>query len=305
MYDLIIIGGGAAGLSAATYALGKQLDALVIYDDIGGKAGTRQRLSGQVEEEYLAGAEAVLLFERRITAQAGRTLRDRVTDVTKMHGLFQVATQHHGVQTSSAVIVAAGATPVPLDVPGARALLGQGLGYSATTHTHILEGKTAAVIGTTVRALRGAAELARTAAKVYLIAPDASGMSTPLARVLHGRPNVEALVGYQVREIVGATNVEALVVAREEDIRWLEVDAAFVDLGLVPNSAMVRRIVQSDVEGFIWVDDRNATTQPGLFAAGDVTTAFGEQVLIAIGEGARAALSAYDYLLAQVPVHAE
>src|SRR4029079_15347441 len=97
MYDLIIIGGGAAGLSAATYALGKQLDVLLIYDDIGGKAGTRQRLSGQVEEEYLAGAEAVLLFERRITAQAGRTLRDRVTDVTKMHGVFHITTQHHGV----------------------------------------------------------------------------------------------------------------------------------------------------------------------------------------------------------------
>jgi thioredoxin reductase (NADPH) len=75
------------------------------------------------------------------------------------------------------------------------------------------------------------------------------------------------------------------------------VDAAFVDLGLAPNSTMVRRIVQTDLDGFIWVDDRNTTTQPGLFAAGDATTAFGEQVLIAIGEGARAALSAYDYLL--------
>ena len=70
-------------------------------------------------------------------------------------------------------------------------------------------------------------------------------------------------------------------------------------LGLLPNSVMVRQIVQTDRDGFIWVDDRNATTLPGLFAAGDVTTAFGEQILIAIGEGARAALSAYDYLLAR------
>ena len=86
---------------------------------------------------------------------------------------------------------------------------------------------------------------------------------------------------------------------REGQTLRLPVDAAFVDLGLAPNSAMARRIAQTDMDGFIWVDDRNATTQPGLFAAGDVTTAFGEQVLIAIGAGARAALSAYDYLLAQ------
>jgi thioredoxin reductase len=254
-------------------------------------------------DEYLAGTEAVLLFERRITTQAGRTLRDRVIEVTKTGGVFQVTTQHHGVQTSAAVIVATGATPTRLDVPGARELLGYGLGYSATTHTHLLEGKTAAVIGTTVRALRGAAELARTAEQVYLIAPDAAGMTTPLAQALRKRPNVEALVGYEVRQIVGVTNVQELIVAREEDVRRLRVDAAFVDLGLAPNSMMVRSIVQTDLDGFIWVDDRNATTQPGLFAAGDVTTAFGEQVLIAIGEGARAALSAYDYLLARSAEH--
>jgi thioredoxin reductase len=301
MHDLIIIGGGAAGLSAAMYALGKQLDFLVIYEDIGGKAGTRQYLYGQVEEEYLAGAEAVLLFERHITTQAGRTLRDRATEVTKKNGVFQVATQRHGVQTSAAVIVATGATPTRLEAPGARELLGQGLGYSITTHAHLLAGKTAAVIGTTVRALRGAVELAQTAAQVYLVAPDATGMSIPLAEALRRRSNVEALVGYQVQNIVGGTNVEVLVVTREDETRRLRVDAAFVDLGLVPNSAMVRHIAHTDQDGFIWVDDRNATAQPGLFAAGDVTTAFGEQVLIAIGEGARAALSAYDYLLARSP----
>jgi thioredoxin reductase len=302
MYDLIIIGGGAAGLSAAMYALGKQLDFLMIYHDIGGKAGTRQHLSGQIEEEYLAGTEAVDLFERRIVVQAGRTLRDGVVEVTKTSGVFHVTTQHHGAHQSTALIVATGATPARLDVPGARELLGYGLGYSATTHVHLLEGKRAAVIGTTVRALRGAAELARTAAHVYLIAPDAAGMTTPLARVLRKRPNIEILAGYQVQQVVGTTSVEELVVAHEEEVRRLPVDAAFVDLGLAPNSMMVRRIVQTDLDGFIWVDDRNATTQPGLFAAGDVTTAFGEQVLIAIGEGARAALSAYDYLLVNSPV---
>ena len=81
----------------------------------------------------------------------------------------------------------------------------------------------------------------------------------------------------------------------------LRIDAAFVDLGLAPNSACVRQLARIDGCGFIWVDERMATTVPGLFAAGDVTTAFGEQILIAVGDGARAALSAYDYILARSP----
>jgi thioredoxin reductase (NADPH) len=302
MRDLIIIGGGAAGMSAALYALGKQLDFLVIYENMG-KAGTPQHLAGESDSEYLAGAEAVRLFERRISMQANRALRDHVTDVAKVSGVFHVTTGHHGVQESAAAIVATGATPIALEVPGARELLGQGLGYSITTHAHHLAQRNVAVVGTTVRALRGAAELARTAAHVYVIAPEAAGLESALARALEQRPNITMLGGYQVREVVGTRTVEQVVVAHNGQTRRLRVDAAFVDLGLVPNSGMVQRIAQTDTDGFIWVDDRNGTTLPGLFAAGDVTTAFGEQILIAIGEGARAALSAYDYLLPQLPAY--
>lgn len=302
MYDLIILGGGAAGLSAAVYALGKQLDFLVIYENFG-KAGTPQHLAGQADEEFLAGAEAVRLFERQVTAQAHRILVDKVTNVAKVSGVFHVTTEHHGVQESAAVIVATGATPIGLEVAGAKELLGQGLGYSVTTHAQILAGRNVAVIGTTIRALRGVVELARSAAQIYLIAPDAAGLETPVARALRQRPNVEILDGYSVKKISGPFNVGALIVERDGHSRWLKVDAAFVDLGLCPNSGVVRSIVQTDPDGFIWVDERNATTMPGLFAAGDVTTAFGEQILIAIGDGARAALSAYDYLLPHLAVY--
>src|SRR5262249_5514549 len=153
----------------------------------------------------------------------------------KISGVFHVTTRHHGLHTSIAVIVATGATPFPLDVPGAKALLGYGLGYSITTHAHILAGKRVAVVGTTIRALQGVAELARIAAHIYLVAPDAAGMATPLARVLRGWPNIEILEGYEVQEVVGAQAVEQLVVARDDQLRRLPIDAAFVDLGLVPN----------------------------------------------------------------------
>ena len=300
MHDLVIIGGGAAGLSAALYALGKGLDAVTIYEDVGGKAGTQQLLAGQSGEEYLAGAEAVQLFERRVTSRVGAVLRDRVIELRKQNGIFYIETQHHGTLEARAVLIATGATPLKLDAPGAKALLDHGIGYSITTHSQLLAGKRVAVVGSTMRALRGVVELARVAEQVYLIVPDATGMTNPLARSLRRFANVSLLIGYRVVEVAGSAGVEQVAVEHDGERSWLQVDAAFADLGLLPNSGLVRQLARVNIDGFIMVDDRNTTTQTGLFAAGDVTTAFAEQVLIAIGDGARAAASAYDYILSYV-----
>lgn len=302
MHDLIIVGGGAAAMSAAVYAFGKQLDAVMVCEKIGGKAGTQQHLQGQANEEYVAGAEAARALERQLSTSAAQTICDCVTAISKHNGVFSVATEQHGTLEGMAVLIATGASPVRLDAPGAAELLNQGLGYSATTHAHLVAGKPVAVVGATVRALRGAAELARSAAHVYLVVPGEGELETPLGRALRQCTNVEVLEGYHVKSVVGPFNVAALLVERGKDHRRLRVNAAFVDLGLRPNSALVQQIAQTDAEGFVWVDERYATTLPGLFAAGDVTTSFGEQILIAIGDGARAALSAYDYILANTPI---
>lgn len=299
LHDLLIIGSGAAGLSAAVFALGKQLDVVAIYEDVGGKAGTQQQIQNQIGDEYLAGAEAVQLFERRVTSHGNAILRDRVIDLAKANDVFRIETQRHGMLTATAVIVATGASPLPLDVPGAKALLNHGIGYSITTHAQLAAGKHVAVVGTTRRALRGVIELARTAAQIYLIAPSMTNMTSPLARKIAAEPNVQVLTNYHVDEIVGRENVEHIVVERDGEQAWLRVDVVFADLGLLPNSGIVRRIAQVDPDGFIRVDDANATTLPGLFAAGDVTTAFGENIQIAIGDGARAAASAYEYILSR------
>jgi thioredoxin reductase len=300
MYDLIIIGGGPAAAAAAVYALGKQLHFLVIYDELG-KAGRTQQLAGAPGAEFLAGADAVRVFERQV-AQTNRTLCDHVTKVSQDSGVLRVATRQHGTKSTTALIVATGATPIALDLPNAKHLLGHGLGYSIATHAQLMDGKHVAVIGTTIRALRGVAELSRNAAQVYLVAPETASLTTPLAAALEQRPNVEILSGYTVEELVGTQNIEALIVTRAGQTRRLNVDAAFADLGLLPNSGSVRALVQTDQDGFIWVDERNATNTPGIFAAGDVTTSFGEQIMIAIGDGARAAISAYEYLLTLPPL---
>jgi thioredoxin reductase len=297
MYHVIILGGGAAGLAAAAYLHSKQRDVLLIAEEVGGKAGTQQQLHQQAGEEEILGADALQLLARRVTAHSGAVLHDRVTSVAKINGVFQVETQQHGRQESLAVLVATGASPLPLNVPGAKQFVNHGIGYSITTHAHMLAGKTAAVIGSSDRALRGVIELANIGAQVYLITPDATGLSTAFAHALRQVPGVTLLERYQVKQVIGTTSVEQIVIAQDGEQSALQVDAVFADLGLLPNSGIVRRIAKVDPDGFIWVDDQHMTSLSGLFAAGDVTTAFAEQILIAIGDGVRAAVSAYGYVL--------
>lgn len=299
MYDLIVIGGGPAALSAASYSLGKGLKIALIYEKLGGKAQWSQSLADLDEERRLPGSEVVRMLSLRVSDHTSTTLIDRVEHVARIEHGFDIVTRAHGTLTSSAVIVATGATPLPLRVPGAERLIHNGMGYSIRTYSHLARGKRIAVIGLTQRSLRGAAELSRIAAHVTLIAPAMRDHDTPLARALATRANVELLVGYEVTEVIGTLGMAGLRVTRDGTTRLIDVDHAFVDLGLVPNSAMVHDLVQTDSRGFILVDKFNATSEPGIFAAGDITASPGEQVLIAVGDGALAAMSAYDYLLAR------
>jgi len=299
MRDLIIVGGGAAGLSAAMYALSKQLDVLLIAKNIGGKVGWRRRVAGQRTGDLDPAEATVRLFADRLTGEVGHGMHDTVAKISKLEGHFEVETAQHGVQRALTVIVASGVTPVALDAPGASELVGYGLGYSTATYAHLLADKTVAAIGTTRRLLRGVSELSRIARKVYLISPVINGLMTPRGLAIQNRPNVEVLDHFQVKQVIGTFRVEALEVVREALTRRLDVDAVFVDLGLHANSSMVRGLAQTDLSGFIKVDEECAASVAGLYAAGDVTTAIGEQILIAVGQGARAAQTAYDYLLEQ------
>lgn len=296
MYDLIIIGGGPAALAAATFALGKQLQVRVIFENLGGWTGAHQRIVPQNEEEQIAGEGLVQKLMHDV-AQADITLHDAVVRVSKYDQVFAVETKQHGVLDAIAVLVATGARPIPLEVPGAEEFLGQGLGYSTTTHAHMLAGKTAAVIGSSERALRGVVELAQNNAHVYFLIDSLDEFESQLIQAIQSLPNVDVLEDYRINEIAGSFSVEELVIERGGATQRLAVDAVFADCGLIANSQVVADLVQTDRNGFIVVDERRATSAAGVFAAGDVTTAVGEQKLIAIGEGARAAWTAYGYIL--------
>jgi thioredoxin reductase len=297
MHDLIIIGGGAAGLAAAAYALDKQLAVRVIAEQLGGKSDWQRHASAAQPGPPNTGGDVVRVLRERVARCPGLTLDDSVTAVAQANGVFHVETQRHGREEARALIIATGVTPIALDVPGGKDMLGYGLGYSTATHAQELRGTVAAVIGATPRALCGVHELARIASMVYWIGPGLKELMSPLGMALQYRHNVKVFEGFRVVEVIGAQRVEALMIERAGEIQRLAVDGAFVDLGLKPNNALVGDLVKRDAAGFIQVTESGATTLPGVFAAGDVTTVFGEQLLVAVGQGARAAHSAYEYLL--------
>ncbi len=301
MYDLIIIGGGPAGLTATIYALRKRLNVLLISRDLGGKTNYRLQLPDVEHHLVINGEEVVSRFVNEIEYLDFARRMEKVARVERAADGYQVVLANGPVQRAKAVIVATGANAQRLNVPGEREYLMRGLCYSAVSYAPLFVERSTVVIGSSALALRAAAELARIAHQVTLIAPDRGDLDSALGRQLRLTPNVVVLEDYTVERVVGDDYARRLLLhARQADERHeLKADAFFVELGLTPNSDLVRGLVALDAQGRIEIDARNRTSAPGVFAAGDVTDAFAEQVLIAIGEGAKAALSAYEYLLEQ------
>ena len=297
MRDVIIIGGGAAGLAAAVYAQEKQIDYLLVAPALGGKAVPATWGDG-------IGATLAQLFAGRLAMAPQQLLADRALDVTCVDGGFTVQTEGHGPQQALAVLVATGVQAVQMPVFDGIAPLRYNLGYSAATHAQRMANKHVAVIGDTLRSLRGVHELAAVARRVFFVVQSAAALASPLGIAIQDHLNVELLDGYHVTGVEQAPGTVVVQIARGSTVQQLVVDAVFADLGLRPDSALVRSLVQTDLNGFIPVDETGATAQPGLFAAGDVTTAFAEQVLVSAGQGARAAQSAYHYVLAHPSLRA-
>ncbi len=196
------------------------------------------------------------------------------------------------------VIVATGSRVRRLNVPGEKEFFGRGLTYSAMSYAPLFLDRRAAVIGDGELALRALTELAQMVEVVHLVSLTPNALDTPLIKRLATNLKIVLWQGYEVKEIRGDEFARQVVVETPEGASaTLDIDGVFVELELIPNSEPVHGLVELDDKGRIKIDRLNRTNCPGLFAAGDVTDAFAEQVVIAVGEGAKAALSAYDYLL--------
>ncbi len=300
MYDLIILGGGPAGLTATIYALRKRLNVLLITRDLGGKTNYRLQLPFVNKYLVISGEEIVNRFMNEINYLEFARVFDKAEKIKKIDRGYEVATREGKIFQTKTLIVATGALGRLLDVPGEKEYMMRGLCYSAVSYAPLFIDRKAVVIGDTLLALRSTAELARIANTVSLVAPSHGDLESQLGRKVRTAPNVEVYEGFRVTAVKGDDYARRITIRKDKEELELEADAFFVELELVPQSQIVEDLVELDELDRIKIDGTNKTSAEGIFAAGDVTNLIAEQVLIAVGEGAKAALSAYEYIL-QLP----
>ena len=304
-YDIAIVGGGPAGLVAARYCLHAQLNAAIITPELGGKVNYPFALRDLKPTNVVWGAPLVAQFEQLIAGVP--ELPQLIQEVKKISrnedGRFTLVLNDGSEVGARCVILATGAAPQRLYVEGEKELWGRGVSFSAVSHAPYFQGRDVAIVGGHRRTLIAALELAPIARKIYLIAarPQAMAQLPEAERVL-ALPNVTSFIGWEVQAILGDEFVTGIsLVGANGEIRELAVDGVFVQMALLPNNEMIRDLVDNGMEvseeGNILINQRCETSIPGFFAAGDVSDIHTEQVLAAIGEGAKAALSAWEYLV--------
>jgi alkyl hydroperoxide reductase subunit F len=298
MYDLIIIGGGPAGLTAAVYAIRKRLNVLLLSKDLGGKTNYRLALPWVEDYQVIKGLEIVNKFRNELEYLDFARHIEEVEKVERKEDQFTVTTRGGAILESKAVILATGTRQMRMNVPGEKEYTMKGLCYSALSYAPLFIDKSVMVIGDTELALRSAGELATVAKEVTMICNDDKSLDSPLGHKLQHAHNVKIMKDCEVIEVQGDEYARKLILKDKAGaLNEFAADGMFVEKALMPNTAMVKGFVLLDSQGHVVIDSRCHTNVPGLFAAGDVTNNYAEQVLIAVGEGAKAALSAYEYLL--------
>lgn len=300
IYDVIIVGGAAAGLTAALYCARRTLNTLVLTKSLGGQAAMTPAIENYPGTKKIAGVDLMLQFQDHAKEYGAQFAYETVTSLKKNEEIFTVKTTT-GQYTARAVILAFGLTPRNLEVPGEQELQGKGVVYCATCDAPLFKGKDVAVVGGTFEALDAALLLARMNCRVTLIhEKDGYPTHKKLFEQVQQSGQIQLRMKTTVVRVEGAQKVEAVVVRNAEGgEESLPVVGVFVEKGHRIDSAWVGDLVEFDKQKAIIINAENETKTPGLFAAGDVTPLRDKQVVISAGEGAKAALSAYHYLQKQ------
>jgi thioredoxin reductase (NADPH) len=298
-YEVVIIGGGPAGLTAGLYTARAGLKSLLI--ERGAFGG--QMFNAPMVENYpgfpegISGAELGALMHQQAAKYGLETLTAEVTGL-KAGRTHKVITSKGGFE-AEAVIIAAGSDYLKLGVPGEETLSGHGVSYCATCDGFFFRQREVAVVGGGDAAITDAIELVQHATKVYVIhRRDQLRAGEVLQKRAMAQPKIEFVWDTIVEEIVGGEVVKALKLrnVKTKKTSTLEVAGVFVAVGLKPNSQQFADILKLTKTGHIATGEKMATSAPGIFAAGDVRQSSARQIASAVGDGATAALAAFSYL---------
>jgi alkyl hydroperoxide reductase subunit F len=299
MYELIIIGAGPAGMTAAVYAARKKLNALLLSHNIGGQVLSTSGIENYMGYQFIEGSELMRKFEEQVRQfPLDMKIGGKVTNLSRTNSGFEVKTDKGESYHARAVIIATGKRPQHLDVPGEKNLRGRGVTYCAICDGPLFAGENVAVIGGGNSALEAANDMVKIADHVYLVSLTPFTGDQVLIDKVKNVSNLTMLLQHEVLEIKGEGRVEKVKVRdlKSKQEKELDVSGIFIEIGLIPNSEPFKGIVRQNQAGEIEVNCNNETGIPGLFAAGDVANVPEKQIVVAAGEGAKAALRAHRYL---------
>lgn len=302
MYDIIIIGSGPAGLSAAIYAQRACLDTIVIEKNgiSGGQVLNTWEVDNYPGFPGVTGFELSRQFREHANKLGARVVQDEVVQVELSGNVKKVVCEEETYE-ARCVILASGAHHRTLEVPGEEELRGAGVSYCATCDGAFFRGRTVAVVGGGDAALEDAIFLARMCEKVYIVhRRDKLRGAKRLQERLQALENIEFVWNSETVAIEGNAQVEALRLRQTKtgEEKRLDVDGVFIAVGIAPESELYAGQLELDEQGYIRADESGQTSVPGAFAAGDVRTKALRQILTAASDGANCVASAERYLQA-------
>ncbi len=304
LYNLIIIGGGPAGITAGIYTARQRLKTLLITKDFGGQIAKKAvPIENYPGFKEISGLDLIQKFEKHLKKFETDIEMDSVIKIEKINKNFIVTSENKKQFKARAVIIASGADPRPLKIPGEKEFIGKGVSYCVTCDAPFFSNKIVAVIGGGNAGFEAAIALTRWAKTIYILeaSPEVKA-DLENQEMAKETGKVEIITGAALKEIRGDKFVSSIIYEDRKtgEEKKLKVEGVFVEIGLQPSSAFAKDLVDFNERCEIKVDFETFQTKtPGLFAAGDVNTGKFKQIITACGEGAKAALAAYEYLKKQ------
>ena len=310
-YDVLIVGGGPAGAAAAVYAARKGIRVGVAAERFGGQTNDTMAIENYISVMETDGPKFAAALEAQTRAYGVDIMNlqraDRIVPPAEKGGLLEVGLANGGTLKAKTVVLSTGARWRNVNVPGEAEYKNKGVAYCPHCDGPLFKGKRTAVIGGGNSGIEAAIDLAGIVAHVTVVEfADQLKADAVLINKLNSLPNVTVHTNAQTTEIIGV-NAEGVDTGKVTGLRFKDrtsgaehlvpVEGVFVQIGLVPNTEFLRGVVDLSRFGEIVVDAKGHTNVPGLFAAGDCTTVPFKQIVIAAGDGAKAALSAFDYLI--------
>lgn len=297
IYDVVIIGAGAAGLTAGLYASRRNLKTLILSKDLGGQTAIATEIEnypGVLEKPN--GFALMQIFKKQAEGFGALIKLESAAAINSQKDKFSIKTEKSNYQAKT-IILAFGLSHRELGVPGEKELRGRGVAYCATCDAPFFKRKTVAVVGGGNSALDAADLLSGLAKQVYLVhRGDKFSGETVLQEAVKKAKNIEILLNSRIKEIKGKDKVETAIIETSAKSQELKIDGIFIEIGYEAKTGWLKNLIKLNKRKEIITDENCRTSYPGIFAAGDVTDAPYKQIIISAGEGAKAALQTYNYL---------